>query len=417
MHSVMVVDDEPFVRLSIASLADWEAEGFDFSFEASNGEEALKLLALRPEIDIVLLDLSMPVMDGLEFLARLRPFERAGPSPARAAPAVIVLSAHDDFHLVREAFKLGAGDYLLKAELEAEALRAALAKACAGLSESRDGTVAILERRQVESLKAQVLRDLLSGPPSEEIAESFSFLGISLGSPFSVVTAWIEDFDAVELRWRDEGLSRFSDMLFRSLSQVLSSRYRGELLLLRPSQAVAFVSGPPSRPERTEADAAAFCEDAREYLERYLSLRSSFCASPACSGPEEAAEAYRGCKEKRSVESRIVVLAKRAIRERFTDPAFSLEEAGSRAGVSPNHLSFEFSRETGETFSSYLSRLRMDEAKRLLASTDLMVYEVGERVGYPSVEHFSRTFKRMVGTSPARFKATRGEGADGEGLG
>ena len=65
MHSVLVADDEPFVRLSIASLADWEGEGFDFRFEASNGEEALARLVLSPEIDIVILDLSMPVMDGL----------------------------------------------------------------------------------------------------------------------------------------------------------------------------------------------------------------------------------------------------------------------------------------------------------------------------------------------------------------
>ena len=90
---------------------------------------------------------------------------------------------------------------------------------------------------------------------------------------------------------------------------------------------------------------------------------------------------------------------------RFADPDFSLDEAASRAGVSPNHLSFEFSREAGETFTSYLTRVRMEEAKRLLASTDLMVYEIGELVGYPSVEHFSRSFKRLVGASPARYKA------------
>jgi two-component system response regulator YesN len=409
----MVVDDEPFVRLSIASLANWEDEGFDFSFEASNGEDALARLVLHPEIDIVLLDLSMPVMNGIEFLRRLRPMERDDASAVRGTPAVIVLSAHDDFHLVREAFKLGAGDYLLKAELEAEALRAVLAKAVSGLSELRDRSVDILERRQLESLKAQVLRDLLAGPPAEEIAESFAFLGISLESPFRVISVWIEDFDAVEQRWKDEGLARFSDMLYRSLSQVLSSRYRGEVLLLRPSHAVAFVS---AGPDPAEDLAAAFCEDAKEYLERYLSIRSVFSASVACAGPEEAAAAYRASRAARSVESRIVILAKKAIRERFADPAFSLDEAASRAGVSPNHLSFEFSRETGETFISYLSRVRMEEAKRLLSSTDLMVYEVAERVGYPSVEHFSRTFKRMVGASPARYKEMGGaEGAPGDG--
>jgi len=65
VHSVLVVDDEPFVRLSIASLRPWGDDGFDFLAEAGNGAEALAALSIRPEIDIVLLDLSMPVMDGL----------------------------------------------------------------------------------------------------------------------------------------------------------------------------------------------------------------------------------------------------------------------------------------------------------------------------------------------------------------
>lgn len=410
----MVVDDEPFVRLSIASLTDWEGEGFDFGFEAANGEEALALLGLHPEIDIVVLDISMPVMDGLEFLRRL-----AAPGRGGSLPAVIVLSAHDDFPLVREAFKLGAGDYLLKSELEAEAMKRALAKAAAGLTESRDRTVAILERRQLESLKTQVLKDLLSSPAAADIVSSFGFLGIDLAGPFALAAVWIEDFEAVEERWRDEGLARFSDMLQRSLSQLLAERYRGEAVLLKPSHAVVFVSAQRGAAKDTARDAelqaSAYCEDAKEYLERYLSVRPSFASSRACAGPADAAEAYQACRSSRSVESRIVVIAKRAIRERFADPAFSLEEAGSRAGVSPNHLSFEFSRETGETFTTFLSRTRMEEAKRLLSSTDLLVYEVGERVGYPSVEHFARTFKRLVGVSPGRFKTSGGEPGSAQG--
>jgi AraC-like DNA-binding protein len=138
---------------------------------------------------------------------------------------------------------------------------------------------------------------------------------------------------------------------------------------------------------------------------RYLSVKVTFSLGAACATLAEAHQAYRAAKAARTVESRIVVLARRAVRERFADPAFSLEEASARAGISKNHLSFEFSRETGETFTQYLSRIRIEEAKRLLATTGLMVYEVGERVGYPNVEHFSRVFKKLVGVSPVRFKA------------
>src|SRR5262245_25096661 len=131
------------MRLSLAGLHPSGAEAFEFAAEAGNGAEALAVLAAHPEIDIILLDMSMPVMDCLEVLRRLR----AEPPPRPIA--VIVLSAHDDYHLVREAFKLGAIDYLLKCELDAEALGAVLAKAAAGLTPSGERTAAILQRRQL----------------------------------------------------------------------------------------------------------------------------------------------------------------------------------------------------------------------------------------------------------------------------
>jgi two-component system, response regulator YesN len=397
MHSVLVVDDEPLVRLSLASLHAFGAEGFDFVAEAANGAEALAVLAARPEIDIVLLDLSMPVMDGLEVLRRLRAQPPAHP------PAVVVLSAHDDYHLVREAFTLGATDYLLKRELDADTLRAALEKAASGLAPSGERTAAILQRRQLEYLKAQVLRDLLSAPAAPELEETFAGLGIRVAPPFAVCCFWVEDLEAVARRERGEGLARFAEMATRSLGQALAVAGRGEVVALEPGHAVVLFS--PADGQPPDSSARAFCEHAAENLARYLSVKVTFSIGPICAAVRDAPDALSAARASRKVASRIVVLAKRAIHERFADPAFSLEAASERAGVSKNHLSFEFSRETGETFTEYVARVRVDEAKQLLATTQLLVYEVGVRVGYPSVEHFSRVFKKLTGVSPVKFRA------------
>jgi two-component system response regulator YesN len=405
MHSVLVVDDEPFVRLSLVSLHPFGADGFDFAAEAGNGAEALAVLAAHPEIDIVLLDLSMPVIDGLEVLRRLR----AEPLPRPIA--VIVLSAHDDYHLVRDAFKLGAADYLLKRELDAETLRAALDKAASGLAPSGERTAAILQRRQLEFLKGQVLRDLLSAAAPPELEETFAGLGITLVAPFAVCCFWVEDLEAVVQRERGEGLARFSEMATRSLAQVLAAAGRGEAVPMGPGHLVALFS--PSQPAPLEAAARTFCEDAADYLARYLSVKVTFSIGPTCAAVRDAPDALAAARAARRVESRIVVLAKRAIHERFADSEFSLEAASERAGVSKNHLSFEFSRETGETFTEYVARVRVDEAKRLLATTQLLVYEVGVRVGYPSVEHFSRVFKKLAGVSPVKFRAGLHPGGGG----
>ena len=398
MHSVLVVDDEPFVRLSLVSLHPLGAEGFDFTAEAGNGAEALAVLAAHPEIDIVLLDLSMPVMNGLDVLRRLR----AEPPPR---PAVVVLSAYDDYHLVRDAFKLGATDYLLKSELDADTLRTALEKAASGLALSGERTAAILQRRQLEFLKAQVLRDLLSAGAPPELEETFAGLGITLVPPFAVCCFWVEDLEAVSRRESGGGLGRFSEMATRSLWQALTAAGRGEVVPLGPGHAVVLFSPSHGTAMPLEISARAFCEDAAGYLARYLSVKVTFSVGPTCAAVRDAPDSLCAARAARKVESRIVVLAKRAIHERFADPEFSLEAASERAGVSKNHLSFEFSRETGETFTEYVARVRVEEAKRLLATTTLLVYEVGVRVGYPSVEHFSRVFKKLVGVSPVKFRA------------
>jgi two-component system response regulator YesN len=399
MHSVLVVDDEPFVRLSLASMRPWGDEGFDFLAEAGNGIEALAALEARPEIDIILLDLSMPVMDGLELLRRL-------PAPPARRPAVVVLSAHDDFHLVRQAFTLGASDYLLKGELDGAALRAALEKAASGIAESRERDDAIIQRRHLELLKAQVLKDILGAPATPELLETFQELGITLRPPFRVCCFWVEDLEAVSAREGSEGLGRFSEMAARSLAQALGRWGRGEVVTLGPGQAAVLCS--PADGGEDEAAVRVFCADAAEYVGRYLSVKVNFAVGPACAEVRDAAASFKAARAARFLESRIVVAAKRAIHERYADPEFSLEEASQRAGVSKNHLSFEFSRETGETFTEYLTRTRIEEAKRLLATTALMVYEVGDQVGYPNVEHFSRVFKKYAGVSPVRFKAGYG---------
>ena len=297
MHSVLVVDDEPFVRLSIASLRPWGDDGFDFLAEAGNGVEALAALAARPEIDIVLLDLSMPVMDGLEFLRRL------GAHRTRRQPAVVVLSAHDDFHLVREAFQLGARDYLLKGEMDGPALRAALEKAASGIAESRERDAAIVEHRHLEFLKAQVLKDILAGPASPQLEETFQELGIGIRPPFRVCCFWVEDLETLSAREGAEGLGRFSEMAVRSLAQALSRWGQGEVVSLSAGHAaVLFSPAPGSTPGQAEADAGAgsFCAYAAEYVGRYLSVKLTSSVGPVCPGVRDAADSYRAARASRT---------------------------------------------------------------------------------------------------------------------
>lgn len=105
MIKVLVVDDEHFVRKGIVLETDWSALGCEVVAEAENGVEALEAVR-RYRPDLIISDIRMPKMDGIQMLKCLREEE----NPVR----VIFLTAYSEFEYAREALKLFAFDYLLK---------------------------------------------------------------------------------------------------------------------------------------------------------------------------------------------------------------------------------------------------------------------------------------------------------------
>ncbi len=105
MLKVLIVDDEPLVRRGIVLGVDWSARGCVVVGEAANGEEGLAAVE-RYKPNLIITDVRMPRMDGIEMMNRLR--------SAGCRAHVIVLTAHSDFSYARSALQFGADDYLLK---------------------------------------------------------------------------------------------------------------------------------------------------------------------------------------------------------------------------------------------------------------------------------------------------------------
>lgn len=105
MLKVLVVEDEELIRRGIVLAVDWAALGCVVVGEASNGEEALEAVE-RLNPSLIITDLKMPRMDGIEMLRRLR--ERGNNA------YVIILTAYDSFEYAQSALRLGAVDFLLK---------------------------------------------------------------------------------------------------------------------------------------------------------------------------------------------------------------------------------------------------------------------------------------------------------------
>jgi two-component system response regulator YesN len=106
MLKVLLVDDEPYVLEGLKVMVDWAAHGFSRLFEASNGEDALEIVKLSNP-DLIITDIKMPVMDGLEFI-------RLSVERLRSTAKFVILSGYDDFSYAKKAMLYNVSDYLLK---------------------------------------------------------------------------------------------------------------------------------------------------------------------------------------------------------------------------------------------------------------------------------------------------------------
>lgn len=106
------------------------------------------------------------------------------------------------------------------------------------------------------------------------------------------------------------------------------------------------------------------------------------------------------------METDVIIKAKRYIADNYEDAELSLLKVAEYVGLNEKYFTNRFTKETGETFSTYLTKIRMQKARELLKTTNFKIYEIAEMVGYRSVEHFNRMFKKMNDISPAQYRKT-----------
>ena len=118
MYRILLVDDEALIREAVSENVKWEEYGYELAGSCENGREALEFIEKNP-VDVVLTDICMPYMDGMELSEKL--------SEGYPSIKIIILSGYDDFDYAKKAIKYGVKEYLLKpitAEEMGEALLA-----------------------------------------------------------------------------------------------------------------------------------------------------------------------------------------------------------------------------------------------------------------------------------------------------
>ena len=129
MIKLLIVDDEPLVQIGIKSMLNWEEYGIEICGTAMNGQAALDMIEeYAPEI--VITDIKMPIMNGLELAGKCR-------DTYGSLPLFIFLTSYEEFPLIKQALSYQAVDYLIKLELDAECLKKTIGAALKRLDELR----------------------------------------------------------------------------------------------------------------------------------------------------------------------------------------------------------------------------------------------------------------------------------------
>ncbi len=399
MWKVLIADDEPKIRRGLIGCTNWGELDMTVVGEAEDGLMAYEQARdLRP--DLMLVDICMPMLNGLELIERIR---TEVPDCLQ-----IIVSGHDEFEYAQQALRLQAFDFLLK-PVGPDLMRATLEKAAAELA-ARSCRRQYLQwaqqqfERNLPHLRETFLNDWVAGRLTWlEVKEQLDFLRLALpDSPGLLVVRPLERLGReapAGARDRHIQLLALYSLLERELEPL------APVILFQDSkeQVVAI------------AGAGTGCAAAWATLPERLSREAESCLGqtialarmPVTRIETSLAADYDALCEQISRDTGLtptVKMARQYIDVHYAEPELSLQQVADSIPVSPSYLSRLLKQELGISFIEYVTHVRIGMATQLMHDPAMRMYEIAERVGYSSQHYFSTAFRRMLGVSPAEYR-------------
>ena len=153
MYKVVLVEDSKILRIGMKFTFDWDSLDCEIIGDAGNGQEGLKLIR-QTQPDIVITDIRMPGLDGLEMIGQL--------NTEGNSAVFIIISAYSDFSYAQQAVRYGVADYLVKPFTDAEMINS-LKTACTRVEERRQELLLSQRLETVEKSKLIAFSSYLSG--------------------------------------------------------------------------------------------------------------------------------------------------------------------------------------------------------------------------------------------------------------
>lgn len=505
MIRVVIVDDDAINRATFATIIDWSKLNCEIVHVAEDGESALQYLK-NHQIHLLITDIKMPRMDGLQLMQELRAMNYDC--------MIVAISSYNEFELVREAFKLGIEDYCLKAEIKEDSFYAFIKKLTAKIYSHTKSLAA-------PSLQTSSLEDYILGRQQQ--------LDVNYENYFIFVLQ-IEDLEYVKEHFsniKKEVLLPIHELL----RQVLIEESMYQIINYSDTRLIIFYQGTQDLVEIT-----SICERMRKVIKNYLNVNICIGISPCGKTTKQLPEcvvkainhlslkylncnksvfsmrdaksfqletAYENehlykaiiealknsddnkllqaqselfinqdyekihlirekvlhmiyfeslfledlgdsiwnvfwgkfdyfqklsrlfsCKEIRmwttnynrwlcdyirnkyqnKKKRQFVTEVSCYLEQHYSDETLSLNKIAKDMYLNEYYFSKKFKKEFNISYINYLTNLRIEKAKALLSQTNLKIYEICAKVGFNSIEHFTRVFRKKTGQSPSEYK-------------
>lgn len=435
MKKVMLVEDEDFILQGIKYIIDWEALSMEIAATAHNGKEALEIFQENPT-DIVVTDVEMPRMNGLELLREIRKLN----SRTRG----IILSGYDEFEYARTALRLDVEEYILK-PINEDQLRDALIRAGkhldeldrkkAGNMEDKIGWIRFLKgklAREEEAKFYQMLPEIEEGEKvyaaimkidTDTIENTGGMMNIlaelqKLGQKLKPIylapdTLFLlmympqeaQDVVIDETMLRKMILKKDKEGALNYIEDLFINNLESEVnveVLYQMSLKIAMLLQ-DIKMEYKLAQSTNL-RDLSEIIEKIyqaddlLGLKAIFIS--------EIVEIINYLHTEDSQYTPVVKQIMAEVQKNYKED-MNLKTLSYKYHMNASYLGQIFQKEAGCSFAQYLSNTKNGIAKDLILNTNMKINDIAKEVGYPDTSYFYRKFKQCYGVSPASLRTMK----------
>ena len=453
MYKILIVDDEKIERNGIRMLLNSLGYSFEIA-EANNGQTAYDLMSGN-EFDIVLTDIKMPFMNGIELIKKCR--------DNGSEQKFIIFSGCNEFGYAKQAVKMDVSDYILK-PVDPSEFEDTINKVIGEIEESRvhkelkiksiefmhehmlylattGASMSEIKEHNKDLLQQSVLYFNDDNLPFKDIADNIcNDVAITYNTKcFIAISGKIDGYEGIakgmeemEALMENKFYDRNSNVFYKGMNCENDEAVQtdDDTVIKQMKQDVKMKDAASLREHF-----AIFCEKyggKRVFSQVYVKflfsnlLKTFYESLPATDEKElneeiellyksEDFDTVRGIVDKNidrlagsfdknpSMVHREIEIVKKYIYEHFGED-ISVESLSKMVYMAPSYLSSIFKKETGVNLSRFIKTYRMEQAKDMLENSMAKIVDISETCGYPNVSYFCSSFREYFGISPQKFR-------------